>query len=128
VALTEEVLRRADVLDPQLGVYLARFDDAALEAAKRADADFASGVDRGALQGIPVGVKDVLAAREGPTTAQSLVLDRDWGAGEDATVVARLRQAGAVITGKLTTSEFALGSPDPTKPFPVPRNPWDPAR
>ena len=62
---------------------------------------------------------------EGPTTAQSLVLDPAWGAGKDAPVVARLKAAGAVITGKTTTMEFACGMPDTTKPFPVPRNPWD---
>jgi aspartyl-tRNA(Asn)/glutamyl-tRNA(Gln) amidotransferase subunit A len=54
-----------------------------------------------------------------------LILDRDWGAGRDAPVVARLKAAGAVITGKTTTSEFACGFPDPTKPFAIPRNPWD---
>jgi aspartyl-tRNA(Asn)/glutamyl-tRNA(Gln) amidotransferase subunit A len=54
-----------------------------------------------------------------------LILDREWGAGKDGPVVARLKAAGAVVTGKLTTSEFAIGSPDPSKPFPIPRNPWD---
>jgi aspartyl-tRNA(Asn)/glutamyl-tRNA(Gln) amidotransferase subunit A len=62
---------------------------------------------------------------EGPTTANSLVLDPEWGAGKDAPVVRRLKQAGAVITGKVVTSEFAMGAPDPTKPFPIPHNPWD---
>ena len=78
------------------------------------------------LQGIPLGMKDILAAAEAPTTANSLVLDRDWGAGRDAPVVARLKAAGAVITGKVTTLEFAFGFPDPAKPFPFPRNPWNP--
>jgi aspartyl-tRNA(Asn)/glutamyl-tRNA(Gln) amidotransferase subunit A len=124
--LTEAVLDRADRLDPRLGTYLERFDDTARAAAMRADREFAAGMDRGLLQGIPIGVKDLLAAREGATTAQSLVLDRRWGAGRDAHVVMRLREAGAVITGKLVTMEFAIGAPDPTKPFPIPRNPWHP--
>src|SRR5262249_10160417 len=81
--LTAAVLARADRLDPLLGTYLARFDETALAAAKQADADFAAGIDRGPLQGIPVGVKDILATLEGPTTAQSLVLDRAWGRGSD---------------------------------------------
>jgi aspartyl-tRNA(Asn)/glutamyl-tRNA(Gln) amidotransferase subunit A len=72
-----------------------------------------------------VGVKDILAAGEGPTTSQSLVLDPAWGEGKDAPIVSRLRAAGAVITGKSTTMEFAVGMPDKTKPFPLPRNPWD---
>jgi len=125
VELTRAVLARADRLDGRLGTYLARFDERALAAAAAADAELAAGIDRGPLHGVPVAVKDILAAREGPTTAQSLVLDRAWGAGRDAPVVARLRGAGAVITGKTTTAEFACGLPDPTKPFPIPRNPWD---
>jgi aspartyl-tRNA(Asn)/glutamyl-tRNA(Gln) amidotransferase subunit A len=125
VELTEAALARADALDGELGVYLARFDERALASAARADADLAAGVDRGPLQGIPLGIKDIIAAAEGPTTAQSLVLDRAWGQGRDAPVVSRLRAAGAVITGKVSTMEFACGVPDTTKPFPLPRNPWD---
>ncbi|HEY6760392.1 MAG TPA: amidase [Baekduia sp.] len=127
VQLTRAALARADALDERLGVYLARFDATALEAAERADAERAGGVDRGPLHGIPVAVKDIVAMAEGPTTAQSLVLDPAWGEGKDATVVTRLKRAGAVITGKTTTMEFAIGAPDPAKPFPLPRNPWNPA-
>ena len=124
--LTEAALALADRLDPALGTYLARLDEQALAAADAADRDFAAGVDRGPLQGIPFGVKDILATADAPTTAQSLVLDRAWGEGRDAPVVARLRAAGAVITGKVSTMEFAVGMPDPEKPFPIPRNPWNP--
>jgi aspartyl-tRNA(Asn)/glutamyl-tRNA(Gln) amidotransferase subunit A len=124
VELTGAVLKRADHLDDRLGTYLARFDNEALAAAQAADADFGRGIDKGPFQGIPVGVKDILATKEGPTTGQSLILDPAWGEGRDGPVVARLRNAGAVITGKATTMEFAIGLPDPTKPFPMPRNPW----
>lgn len=113
----------ADAHDAHLGVYLARFDKSAQEAATQADADLAAGVDKGPLHGIPLGIKDIITTLEGETTAQSLVLDRSWGQG-DAPVVARLRAAGAVITGKLTTMEYAIGMPDSEKPFPVPKNPW----
>ncbi|MFC5831823.1 amidase [Nonomuraea insulae] len=125
VALTEQAIAQADRLDGELGTYLARFDDSALASARRADEELAAGVDKGPLHGIPFGVKDIIAAAEGPTTAQSLVLDPAWAAGKDAPVVARLRAAGAVITGKVTTMEFACGMVDPSKPFPTPRNPWD---
>ncbi len=125
VTLTEAAIAGADQLDGVVGAYMARFDDYAMAAAEAADEELASGVDRGPLHGIPCGVKDILAMAEGPTTAQSLILDRTWGEGRDAPVVARLKQAGAVITGKTTTMEFAIGLPDLTKPFPVPRNPWD---
>lgn len=127
VELTSAFLKRADALDPQLGVYITRMDEPALAAAARADAAFAAGVDRGPLQGIPIGVKDIIATKDAPTTAQSLILDRKWGEGVDAPVTARLREAGAVIIGKLSTMEFAIGMPDASKPFPVPRNPWNPA-
>ncbi|HEY4024012.1 MAG TPA: amidase [Pseudonocardiaceae bacterium] len=126
VALTEAAIATADRLDGAIGTYITRFDDYALGRAAQADAELAGGVDRGPLHGIPFGVKDILAMAEGPTTAQSLILDRSWGAGRDAPVVARVKAAGAVITGKTTTMEFACGMPDDTKPFPVPRNPWDP--
>ena len=124
VALTTAMQARADALDPVLGTYLSRCDEAALAAAERADADLASGRDRGPLLGVPVGIKDILATDDCPTTAQSLVLDPAWGDQGDATAVARLRDAGAVVTGKTSTMEFAIGLPDPEKPFPVPRNPW----
>jgi aspartyl-tRNA(Asn)/glutamyl-tRNA(Gln) amidotransferase subunit A len=125
VELVEETIARADALDGELGVYITRFDETARARAAQADAELAAGVDHGPLHGIPIGVKDILAAQEGPTTAQSLVLDPEWGSGKDAIVVERLRAAGAVITGKLTTMEFACGLPDPAKPFPLPRNPWN---
>ncbi|MCW0213659.1 MAG: amidase [Pseudonocardia sp.] len=124
VALTEAVIAVADAHDGELGVFLARYTDTALAAAAKADAELAAGIDLGPLHGIPLGIKDIIATDEGETTAQSLVLDRSWGDMGDAPVVARLRAAGAVITGKTTTMEYAIGTPDPDKPFPIPRNPW----
>ncbi|GAA2773276.1 amidase [Saccharopolyspora taberi] len=128
VGLLDAATAAADRADGVLGVYLTRFREPALEAARRADRELAEGLDRGPLHGIPVGVKDLIAAAEGPTTAQSLVLGDGWGAGVDAAVVARVRDAGGVITGKTTTMEFGCGLPDPSKPFPVPRNPWNTGR
>ncbi|MBB5854116.1 aspartyl-tRNA(Asn)/glutamyl-tRNA(Gln) amidotransferase subunit A [Amycolatopsis umgeniensis] len=122
VELTERALAVAD----EFGVYLARFPDHALASARRADRDFAAGVDRGPVQGIPLGVKDLIAVAEGPTTAQSVVLD--WGTGVDAAVTRRLKAAGGVIVGKTSTMEFGCGVPDGTKPFPIPRNPRDTER
>jgi len=124
-ALTAALLARADRLDAALGSYVARFDESAMDAAARADADFAAGLDRGPLQGIPLGVKDIIAAREGATTACSKVLDPGWGRGIDAPAVARLRAQGAVIAGKTATMEFAMGAPDAGGPFPIHRNPWN---
>ncbi|MEL6984176.1 MAG: amidase, partial [Actinomycetota bacterium] len=128
VELVQACLDRADAVDEQLGVFLARFDDDALTAAAAADAELAAGQDRGPLHGIPIGVKDIIASKEGPTTAQSLVLDPAWAGSEDAVVVERLREAGAIVVGKAATLEFAIGIADPDKPFPIHRNPWDPDR
>jgi len=124
-SLTKALLVRCDALDAKLGTFVTRFDETALAAARQADADFAAGFDRGPLQGIPLGIKDIIAAREGRTTACSRILAPDWGRGVDAPVVARLRAQGAVLLGKTTTMEFAMGAPDPDGPFPIHRNPWD---
>ncbi len=125
VELTEACLARADALDAELGSYLLRFDEAALATAATADVELAAGIDHGPMQGIPIGMKDILAMSEGPTTGNSLVLDPEWGADKDGPVVRRLKGAGSVITGKVTTMEFAIGMPDFDKPFPIPRNPWN---
>ncbi len=124
VELTEAALSRIAALDGQVGAFLA-VNEAAREQAAAADADFAAGTDRGPLQGIPFGIKDLLATRDQPTTANSLILDPAWGDGYDSVVSERVRGSGAVIMGKLVLSEFAIGAPDAEKPFPIPHNPWD---
>ncbi len=120
--LVRAALAAADESDETFGVFLARFDEQALQAADAADVARREG-SRLPLLGIPIGVKDVISTREGETTAQSLVFDRT-SMSDDAECIARLRRAGAIVIGKTTTLEFALGLPDDTKPFPVPRNPW----
>lgn len=125
VDLTRAVQARADALDTALGVYIMRTDETAMAAAERADAEFTAGRDRGPLQGIPLGIKDIIATADAPSTAQSLVLSNAFSTQGDAVVVSRLREAGAVLTGKLTTMEYAIGCPDPDKPFPIPRNPFN---
>ena len=128
VALTEALLARAHAAQETIGAFITIADDAALAAARAADADFAHGVDRGPLQGIPLGIKDLLATADAPTTANSRVLDPAWGDRPDATAVRRLRAAGTVLLGKLVLHEFATGWPDSAIGFPVARNPWDPTR
>lgn len=125
VQLTETLLERIEHLNGQLGAFITVTGESALAAARQADADLQAGTDKGPLQGIPIGVKDIIATREAPTTANSHILDRSWGAGWDAPVVERLRAAGSVVMGKTVTSEFACGSPDPDNGFPIPRNPWN---
>lgn len=127
-SLVQHCIERAEALDAELGAYVHRTDALALEAAAVADAELAEGRDLGPLHGIPLCVKDIFATADAPTTGQSLVFDRGWCSGVDATAIARLRGAGAVLTGKTTTMELAIGMPDPTKPFPIPRNPWSTER
>lgn len=128
VALTEAAIARILALDPDLGSFLAVYEEQALAAAAAVDRERERGVDRGPLHGIPVAVKDVIACREGPTTGQSRVHDPRWWQGRDAPVVERIRAAGVVVVGKTTTMEHACGTPDPADPFPLPRNPWDTSR
>lgn len=88
----------------------------------------AVGGGTGWLHGLPIAVKDIMFARESATSANSRSLPTTYGVGRDATVVGRLRSQGAVVVGKTTTMEHALGLPDPALGFPQPRNPWDPRR
>jgi aspartyl-tRNA(Asn)/glutamyl-tRNA(Gln) amidotransferase subunit A len=125
VELTTTHLARIEAENERLGAFVTVMPETALAAAQAADADLAAGIDRGPLQGIPLAVKDIIATKDAKTTANSLILAPDWGAGIDAPVVARLRAAGAVVIGKSTTSEFACGMPDAEKPFLIPHNPWN---
>ncbi len=124
VELVQAAVAAADAWEPMLGTFITRYVEQSLDAASAADAALAAGEPVGPLHGIPLGVKDIITTSEGPTTAQSVAHDPASMSG-DAVVVARLRAAGGIITGKTSTMEFACGLPDATKPFPVPRNPWD---
>jgi len=123
--LTSTMLERIDRLNGPLGAFVTVMAESALEAAAQADKAFGDGIDAGPLQGIPLAIKDIIATKDAPTTANSRVLAPDWGKGVDAPVTARLRAAGSVIVGKSTMSEFAIGMPDDTKGFPIPHNPWN---
>ena len=126
--LTRAVHDRADRIDEALGSFITRDVAGAVDAARRADEDLAHGVDRGPLQGIPIGIKDNIAVGGMVTTAQSPSLDPGFHGDQDAAVVARLRAAGAVVSGKTSTMEYAIGMPEAEHPFPLPRNPFDLSR
>jgi aspartyl-tRNA(Asn)/glutamyl-tRNA(Gln) amidotransferase subunit A len=125
VELTEGLLARAEGAQDSLAAFITITRDSALAAAEQADRELATGQDRGPLHGIPIGVKDIIATVEAPTTANSRVMDSAWGADRDATVMGRLRSGGAIILGKLGLNEYAIGFPDPDTGFRIPRNPWD---
>jgi aspartyl-tRNA(Asn)/glutamyl-tRNA(Gln) amidotransferase subunit A len=128
VELTGALLERSKAAQDSVGAFMAFTEESALAAAERADHELRKGQDRGPLHGVPLAVKDILATSDAPTTANSNVLDRTWGQRADATSVRKLREAGAVILGKLVLHEFAIGSPDPDTGLRFARNPWDLAR
>lgn len=120
--LTRHMLDRVERIDARLFSYRAVSAEMALEAAAHADAELAVGHDRGPLHGIPLAVKD-LCNTKGVPTAAGMAFLRDNMPSEDATVVARLKAAGAVILGKLHMTEGATLHHHPAYPIPV--NPWD---
>lgn len=120
----DQSIARIERLDGRLNTLVARNFDAAREEAKAADEAFRAGRPRGPLEGVPVGIKDVLDVAGLPTTCHSKVL-LDNIAGQDAAAVAALRKAGAIVIGKTATHEFAIGGPAFDLPFPPARNPWN---
>ncbi len=117
-------------MNPTLGAFIHISEATARAEAAAADENFAAGVDKGLLQGIPYAIKDIIATKDSPTTANGRVLDPKWGADYDATVVAKLRAAGAVTMGKLVLNEFAIGMPYEGNGFRCRRIPglWNGAR
>ncbi len=123
--LTELMLERIRVLDggaSGLHSYLTVMADQALAAAQQADEDLRLGKKLGILHGVPVAVKDLCETQGVKTTAGCAVLSDNLPAA-DSTVVAKLREAGAIILGKLNLTEGAMTGYSPA--FPVPVNPWN---
>ena len=127
VALTRLVLARIDRLNPFLNAYAAVMKEQALAAAETAEREIAAGGRRGPLHGIPISIKDNIAVEGVPATAGSRTL-ADWIPGRDATVVGRLKAAGAVILGKTHMHEWAKSSHTNNVFYGPSRNPWDTAR
>ncbi len=125
VDLTRALLDRIEKLDPTLNAFIRVDGEAAMQAAKAAEAEARSGRLRGPLHGVPVGIKDIINVAGLPTTCHSKVL-QDNMATADAVCVEKLRGAGAIVLGKLSTHEFAIGGPSFDLPWPPARNPWNP--
>lgn len=121
--LTTAFLSRIERLDSHLHSYVTVTAERALAEARRADEEMANGLDRGLLHGIPLALKDLIDTAGVRTTGGSRLL-RDRVPTLDATVTTRLREAGAVLLGKQTLGEFAIGAPHPDDFFPPARNPW----
>jgi amidase len=124
VEVTRAQLERIDRLDDRLASYVHITPEHALAAAATADAEIAAGRYRGPLHGVPLGIKDLFWTKGVPTAAGTMI-HRDFLPGEDATVVTRLKQAGAILLGKLQMSEGAYSDHHPA--ITPPKNPWNAA-
>ena len=123
VELTRAVLGRISAVEGKVDAFITVAEQTALEQAKDADQRIASG-DGELLTGIPLAIKDVICTRGIPTTCGSKILE-NFNSPYDATVIQKLRKAGAVIVGKLNMDEFAMGSSTEDSGFKITCNPWD---
>src|SRR5688572_14656282 len=121
VEVTEAMLRRIEILDGQLNAFVRVPADRALADARRAEASIAGGDYVGPLHGVPIALKDIFDTA-GIETAVGTRVMAGRVPKEDATVTARLAQAGTVLLGKLAMTEGAFSEHRPERP--EPRNPW----
>ncbi|MPZ15298.1 MAG: hypothetical protein GEU73_12885 [Chloroflexi bacterium] len=127
VEVTRDALARIEALDGRLRTFIAVWPDQALADARTAEAEIAGGGTRGPLHGVPIGIKDNIAVAGWPTTNGSSLMT-DHVTDYDATVVSRLRAAGAVIVGKNNMHEWAMGGTSAKSAFGAVHNPWDERR
>lgn len=125
VELVSASLNRIAATNDKLHAAITVLDDDSRQAAEQADAEIANGQWRGALHGIPIGLKDIYCTAGVLTTCHSPLLKNHIPT-EDAATVERLKQAGAIPVAKLATHEFANGGPSFDLPWPPARNPWNP--
>ena len=126
VEATQAYLDRIGQVDGKLNSYITISREEALAQARQADGEIASGNHRGPMHGVPTAVKDQFNTAGIRTTAGSAILE-DFVPNEDATVIANLKKAGAVLLGKLNMSEYAMGDAF-HHPYGRPHNPWDLSR
>ena len=127
VETVQMCLDRIDVLDGEVHAFISVDGERALARASEIDARLASGEDVGPLAGVPMAVKDNMCTRFGRTTCASKML-ATFASPYDATAVAKLESAGAIIVGKTNMDEFAMGSSCENSGMGVTRNPWDSSR
>src|SRR5260370_4157801 len=127
VELIDSRLDRIARVDGRLHSFIRVLADTARHEARATEAEIAAGKYRGPLHGIPIGLKDIYETAGVATTGHSKVM-QDHVPQKDAFSVQRLREAGAIVVGKLATHEFALGGPSFDLPWPPARNPWNLSR
>ena len=126
VEATEAYLNRIPLIDAKLNSYITVTADRAIADARQAEQEIVAGRYRGPMHGIPLAVKDQVYTKGILTTGGSTIL-KNFVPNEDATVITKLNEAGAVLMGKLNMSEFAMGDAF-EHPYGRPRNPWDLSR
>ena len=124
LAVTRACLDRIEEVDSLVNAYLTVNAEPALEEARHSEERFSRGEQKGELDGIPLALKDIFLTRGIRTTCASKILER-FIPPFDATPVAKLRDQGVVILGKLNMDEFAMGSSNEHSAFGPTRNPWD---
>ncbi|MDA2804354.1 Asp-tRNA(Asn)/Glu-tRNA(Gln) amidotransferase subunit GatA [Nocardiopsis suaedae] len=127
VQAAEAYLDRVALAEPEVNAFLHVDRETTLAQARAVDERRAAGEDLGPLAGVPVAHKDVFTTTDMPTTAASRILE-GYRPPYDATVTARLREAGLVVLGKTNMDEFAMGSSTENSAFGPTRNPWDASR
>jgi aspartyl-tRNA(Asn)/glutamyl-tRNA(Gln) amidotransferase subunit A len=125
VELTQACIERVKQQDATLHAFILPTPERAMADARAAEARIMAGQSRGALDGIPIGHKDIYNTAGIRTTGHSRLLEHNVPE-RDATTVRKLVEAGTVLMGKLSTHEFAMGGPSFDLPWPPARNPWNP--
>ncbi len=121
--VTQHFQKRAESLNPKLNAFTS-FNSNAIKEAEALDAKISQGQDIGPLAGLPFGIKEMLCTKGLKTTAGSKILE-NFIPPYDATVVSRLKNAGAIVLGKLNQDEFAMGSSNETSFHGPVKNPWN---
>ena len=124
VELTEEILKHTERTEDQINAYMEVYRDEALKEAKKAESEIASGNYRGMYHGIPMSIKDNVYFKDKVSTMSSKI-HKDFVSKHDATVVAKLREAGVVFTGKLSMHEYAWGITNNNPHYGAVKNPWN---
>ena len=123
VEYVDHLAKRIEAIDPQINSFITPTVEMARAQAKTAEAEIAAGNYRGPMHGIPYGAKDIYETAGILTTGGSRIAQHHIPE-HDATTISNMRNAGAVLLGKLNTHEFAHGGPSFDLPWPIVRNPW----